>query len=88
MKPSIKGKGIDIFFPQQKENQQQTQQQEKITNPTTIPQTFRFEPETLKKFQDMYLELKKLYPRITKTDLVNYAIKKLLSEYEQGNFKL
>lgn len=92
-KTSLKGQGINIFLPQTQPNTQQnsqTQKNEVAQNITrTIPQTYRILPEVLEEFNTMYKQLKHTQPFVSKTQLVNVALKNLIEKFKkEGTLEL
>jgi len=77
-RPSIKGKGADFFF----ESAPQTSAQVKVT--------FYLPKELVDKLDEVWLDLRRTYKKLRKSDIARIALEEILSDYEgkQQNSKL
>lgn len=98
-KPSIKGQGVNIFLPNQTEEQKKLNEHSKISKIsektqnekeeiTSIPQTYMIQSDVLQEFENVYQEIRKKYRFIKKSHLVNIALKLLFEQHKNNTLKL
>ena len=71
-RPTIKGKGMDFFF---KEEKPQILKQSKAT--VYLPQTL------IDNLDDVWLDLRRTYKKLRKSDIARIAFEELLKDYDE-----
>lgn len=67
-RPTIKGKGADFFFEQKKSTEQGKA-------------TFYFSRDLIDKIDDVWVDLRKTYRKLRKSDIARIAIEDLVRDY-------
>ena len=88
--PSVSGKGIDIFFGQDKKQLEQRKESNSTLCTTTeiTKITFRVPPQLAKEFDELFYTIKKEKKFLTKNHLLVLAIKQLIEQGKKGQLKV